>query len=160
MTATRPPRSLISLSASSASAADDARRIRYCSPYRRRRSRAMARETDGSSSTVRIAGGPMCQTSASRVRSGQQVGVLGMTVQISGDEGAGDHDGRGPGTGVVERGRGEPPGQATAGEGLFDLGVHQLDRAAVAAVVQDAGDLPAEQDLVALPFEAVHDDGL
>src|SRR6185437_14213747 len=53
--ATRSPRSFIWRSASSASAPDSARTIRYRSPYRRRRSRATARDTPGSSSTVRIA---------------------------------------------------------------------------------------------------------
>src|SRR5687767_3126350 len=70
MTATRPPRSLISLSASRASAAEEARMIRYASPYRRRRSRAIARDTEASSSTVRMAGWPMAQSSGMRERGG------------------------------------------------------------------------------------------
>src|SRR5580704_8291410 len=55
MTATTSPRSFICRSASSASDADSARTMRYRDPYCRRRSRATARDTPGSSSTVRIA---------------------------------------------------------------------------------------------------------
>src|SRR6478735_6259968 len=59
MAATGSPRSFICFIASSADSPDSARMIRYFSPYRRRRSRATARDTPGSSSTVRIAGLPL-----------------------------------------------------------------------------------------------------
>src|SRR3954467_1761637 len=57
----------MSRSASSASAPEPARTMRYSSPYCRRRSRATARETDGSSSTVSRCGRP---PAASAVASG------------------------------------------------------------------------------------------
>src|SRR5579859_2687778 len=56
MTATWSPRSFICRSASRACSPDSARTILFLSPYLLRRSRAIARDTLGSSSTVTITG--------------------------------------------------------------------------------------------------------
>src|ERR1700722_16694265 len=168
MTATWSPRSFSWRSASRACSPDSARTIRCRSPYCLRRSRATARETLGSSSTVTIAG----RSSASpvgRVMSPSYADVVarscrgGLVLEaevlaaLRPDEGGVGRVLLDPGADVGAEGQHREPapasvveaeprqlgGQVRVPEGGLGLGVDEADRAValVQLVLHEAGEL-------------------